>query len=108
MESHTHKLAMHRRKGRNMEFWLQGGICNVLCVREQWKSWLRDEGRMSEKGKDGNRLGIVNFYRAPSNTPRTSSTVDKSVRKGTKSVNSVSWGSLNHEETGTALFGWKM
>ena len=23
-------------------------------------------------------------------------------------MSSVSWGSLNHEETGTALFGWKM
>jgi hypothetical protein len=62
---------------------------------------------MSGKGKDG-IVGNRQFYRAPSNTPRTSSTVDKSARNGTKSVNSVSWGSLNHEETGTALFGWKM
>ena len=53
-------------------------------------------------------VGNRQFYRAPSNTPRTSSTGDKSARKGTRSVNSVSWGSLNHEETGTALFGWKM
>jgi len=47
-------------------------------------------------------------YRAPSNTPRTSSTALKSAKNGTRSVSSVSWGSLNHDETGTALFGWKM
>ena len=32
----------------------------------------------------------------------------RSVRKGHKSVNSVSWGSLNQVETGTALLGWNM
>lgn len=48
------------------------------------------------------------FHRPPSNTPRTSSTVIRSVRKGQRSVSSVSCGSLNHEETGTALFGWKI
>jgi hypothetical protein len=47
-------------------------------------------------------------HRAPSKTPRTSSTEVKSARNGTRSVSSVSWGSLNHEETGTALLGWKM
>lgn len=47
-------------------------------------------------------------YRAPSNTPRTSSTELRSARNGTRSVSSVSWGSLNHEETGTALLGWKI
>lgn len=40
--------------------------------------------------------------------PLTSSAVLKSAKKGTKSVSSVSWGSLNHDETGTALFGWKI
>ena len=47
-------------------------------------------------------------YRPPSRTPRTSSTWQRSARKGTRSVNSVSCGSLNHDETGTALFGWKI
>jgi hypothetical protein len=32
----------------------------------------------------------------------------RSDRNGTRSVSSVSWGSLNHDETGTALLGWKM
>jgi len=40
--------------------------------------------------------------------PLTSSAVLKSAKKGTRSVSSVSWGSLNHDETGTALFGWKI
>lgn len=44
----------------------------------------------------------------PSRTPRTSLTSPRSVRKGHRSVSSVSWGSLNHEETGTALLGWKI
>ena len=44
----------------------------------------------------------------PSSTPRTSSTCSRSVRNGHRSVSSVSCGSLNHDETGTALFGWKM
>ena len=30
------------------------------------------------------------------------------MRKGQRSVSSVSCGSLNHDETGTALLGWKM
>lgn len=37
-----------------------------------------------------------------------SSTVARSVKKGQRSVSSVSCGSLNHVETGTALVGWKM
>jgi hypothetical protein len=49
-----------------------------------------------------------NDYSPPSNTARTSSTVLRSDRNGHKSVSSVSWGSLNHDETGTALFGWNM
>lgn len=48
------------------------------------------------------------YYSPPSRTPRTSSVCPRSARKGTRSVSSVSWGSLNHDETGTALFGWKM
>ncbi len=40
--------------------------------------------------------------------PLTSGTDVRSTRKGTRSVSSASCGSLNHEETGTALFGWKM
>lgn len=32
----------------------------------------------------------------------------RSARKGVISDSSVSWMSLNHEETGTALWGWKM
>ena len=47
-------------------------------------------------------------YRPPSRTPRTSSTWPRSARKGTRSVSSVSCGSLNHDETGTALLGWKI
>ena len=47
-------------------------------------------------------------HRAPSNTPRTSSTALRSVRKGTRSVSSVSCRSLNHDDTGTALLGWKI
>lgn len=47
-------------------------------------------------------------YRAPSRIPRTSGTDVKSAKKGMRSVSSASWGSLNHDETGTALFGWKM
>lgn len=39
---------------------------------------------------------------------RTSSTNLRSDKKGHKSVNSVSWGSLNQEETGTALLGWNI
>lgn len=37
-----------------------------------------------------------------------SSTVARSVKNGHRSVNSVSCGSLNHVDTGTALLGWKM
>lgn len=44
----------------------------------------------------------------PSSTPRISSTVARSVKKGHRSVSSVSCGSLNQVETGTALCGWKM
>lgn len=44
----------------------------------------------------------------PSRTPLMSSTVARSVKKGQRSVNSVSWGSLNQVETGTAFVGWKM
>ena len=39
---------------------------------------------------------------------RMSSVPRRSARKGLMSVSSVSCGSLNHELTGTALFGWKM
>lgn len=51
---------------------------------------------------------VGSFYNPPSRTPRTSWTVPRSLRNGHRSVSSVSWGSLNHEETGTALLGWKM
>lgn len=44
-------------------------------------------------------------YMLQSRMPRTSVTVVRSARKGTKSTSSVSCGSLNHEETGTAFFG---
>ena len=50
----------------------------------------------------------VSAQSPPSRTPRTSLTSPRSVRKGHRSVSSVSWGSLNHEETGTALLGWKI
>lgn len=50
----------------------------------------------------------VRHYRAPSRIPRTSGTYVRSARKGIRSVSSASCGSLNHEETGTALLGWKM
>lgn len=60
-----------------------------------------------QKDAAGERQRLYD-YRAPSNTPLTSSTELRSARKGTRSVSSVSWGSLNQEETGTALLGWKM
>jgi len=47
-------------------------------------------------------------YNPPSKTALTSSTVLRSVKNGQRSVSSVSWGSLNQEETGTALLGWKI
>ena len=47
-------------------------------------------------------------YNPPSKTALTSSTILRSVKNGQRSVSSVSWGSLNQEETGTALLGWKM
>lgn len=47
-------------------------------------------------------------YNPPSNTALTSSTVLRSAKNGQRSVSSVSWGSLNQEDTGTALLGWKM
>lgn len=50
----------------------------------------------------------VKIYRPASNTPRTSGVTLRSARKGHISVSSVSCGSLNHEDTGTALFGWKI
>src|ERR1700722_2152403 len=59
-------------------------------------------------------VGMVTYstrqrsYSPPSNTPRTSSTGLRSLRNGHKSVSSVSCGSLNHDETGTALLGWKI
>ena len=40
--------------------------------------------------------------------PRTSSTPVRSARNGQRSMSSVSCGSLNQDETGTALCGWKM
>jgi hypothetical protein len=51
---------------------------------------------------------IQEYQTDPSRTPRISSTVARSVRNGQRSVSSVSWGSLNHVETGTALLGWKI
>jgi hypothetical protein len=48
------------------------------------------------------------FYRCPSRIPRISDTEVRSARKGIKSVSSASCGSLNQEETGTALLGWKI
>ena len=47
-------------------------------------------------------------YSPPSRIPCTSSTGARSERNGHRSVNSVSCGSLNHDDTGTALLGWKM
>lgn len=43
-----------------------------------------------------------------SKTSVTSSTCVKSSRNATRSVSSVSCGSLNHVETGTALALWKI
>ena len=40
--------------------------------------------------------------------PRTSPVLHRSARKGAISPSSVSWTSLNHDDTGTALWGWKM
>jgi len=106
VQRHTHKLAMHRRKGVEYGILDAGVFAGVLCEESNGTTEpAEDEGRLSGNGEEWASVGNRQFYRAPSNTPRTSSTVHKSARKGTKSVNSVSWGSLNHEETGTALFG---
>ena len=75
----------------------------------------RYEENAMKRGKDdqeGHRRRHAkekfSFHSDPSKTPRISSTDSKSVKNGHKSVNSVSWGSLNQVETGTALLGWKM
>lgn len=57
---------------------------------------------------DCREVDLWTLYSVPSNTPRISSTVARSVKNGQRSVSSVSWGSLNQVETGTALLGWKM
>lgn len=57
---------------------------------------------------EGQSLHTQNNYKPPSKTALTSSTVLRSVKNGQRSVSSVSWGSLNQEDTGTALLGWKM
>ena len=87
-------------------------------VRRGCKKWTRERER-SEDDERGDmektqlrasagRVGVVLIYNPPSRTPRTSSTARRSSRNGHISVSSVSCGSLNHDETGTALFGWKM
>lgn len=62
-------------------------------------------GWSTRKGYVKSKRCLFWSYRAPSKTPLTSSVEARSARKGTRSVSSVSWGSLNQEETGTALFG---
>ena len=96
-------------------------------IRRRRKNHVSDSvSRYEGRGTDARKVGGIRFllthparhprsstqshvtHSPPSNTPRTSSTVLRSDRNGTRSVSSVSWGSLNHEETGTALLGWKM
>lgn len=68
------------------------------------------EAMIPDSAEVSSRIYIVAqaVYSPASRIPWTSSTADRSARNGHKSVNSVSCGSLNHEETGTALFGWNM
>ena len=49
VQCHTHKLAMHRRKGWNMGFWMQG-VFVMFCA--QWKTEPA-EGMRLGKGMDG-------------------------------------------------------
>ena len=61
---------------------------------------MRSIGRMTKLVNGGIEIHVQNHV--------TSSTDARSARKGTRSVNSVSWGSLNHVHTGTALELWNM
>jgi len=56
-----------------------------------------------DEGEGGGDIPRV--YRAPSRMPLTSGTGVRSAKNGIRSVSSASCGSLNHDETGTALFG---
>lgn len=64
-------------------------------------------GGVSRKGYSAGATQHI-VYCAPSRMPLMSGTLVRSARKGIKSVSSASCGSLNHDDTGTALFGWKM
>ena len=74
------------------------------------RSWGMSIGAVSGEARrpyvyGANRYRGCIGYKPPSKTPRTSSTVRRSARNGHRSVSSVSCGSLNQDETGTALLG---
>lgn len=68
-----------------------------------------DETRKGKQSRNRKESHMVNeqeqSHTPPSNTPRMSDTSVRSAKNGDISVSSVSWGSLNQEETGTALLG---
>lgn len=91
----------------------QGRATCCVHAREIWQLAGTQETRDMKRVHPTSFLFLrtqstIISHRAPSNTPLTSSTVARSVKNGTRSVSSVSWGSLNQEDTGTALFGWKI
>ena len=83
-----------------------GIVTSLLCSHLAEAN--RPKSQRGSKSSRGDMAEEQSCYRAPSKTPLTSSTTPKSARKGTKSVNSVSCGSLNQDDTGTALLGWNM
>ncbi len=74
------------------------------------KTRLEKEHTKQEPGSNQSEENVTKMlaHTPPSSTPRMSDTSVKSARNGDMSVSSVSWGSLNQEDTGTALLGWKM
>jgi len=94
-----------------------------LSAGRTWRANSRQHTVQQTKKKDIKKAGLaqsgspetedsytvpLGCHKPPSRTPRTSSTARRSSRNGHISVNSVSCGSLNQLDTGTALFGWKI
>lgn len=76
---------------------------------DRWdRCWDDVEGIKEEESRERGMIVRTLPYIPASRTPRISSVACRSARNGDISVSSVSCGSLNHDETGTALFGWKM
>jgi hypothetical protein len=79
-----YQLTVETTTKRNEQSEGEGGTANA---RERVVATSGDVGK-ARQGKPSNRC--VTVYRPPSSTPRTSSVVLKSARKGHKSVSSVS------------------